>query len=74
MIHKEELYGASCDNCKEIYSDGHDTGFSYFVDHGILHEKLDSDGWHSGDEGCYCPKCHKIDDEDNLILINQKSN
>lgn len=70
MYQKIECVCLVCDNCGETYLDG-DTGFSIFVDEDAVHEAADIDGWYLNDTGdgkYYCPDCHSIDDEDNLIV------
>jgi hypothetical protein len=67
MYNKVECICLSCDNCGETFMDNH-TGFSIYVDENGAHEAADNDGWYSEDGKHYCPECHTIDDDDNLIL------
>lgn len=58
-----------CDNCEEHFSDYND--FSIFPDEQSAHPE--GHDWHvTGDGKHYCPKCHKIDDNDNLIITTLK--
>jgi len=67
MYNKVECIVISCDNCGETYTDEH-SGFSIYVDESSAYESADSDGWYGDKNIHYCPSCHKIDDEDNLII------
>ena len=67
MYNKVECICITCDNCKETFMDDH-TGFSIYVDENGAHDAADNDGWYSEDGKHYCPDCHTIDDEDNLII------
>lgn len=73
MIAKIKCVKLICDNCREHYCDEH-TGFSIYVTESDVHEAADSDGWyvHGDDDKHYCPNCYKIDDDDNVIVLNQK--
>lgn len=67
MYNKETCICITCDNCGELYRDEH-SGFSLFVDEWSAHEAVDNDSWYSESGTHYCPACHKIDDEDNLVV------
>ena len=71
MYHKFECFTISCDNCKEDYRDEH-TGFSIYVDENGLHDSADKNGWHSEENIHYCPKCHTINDNDELIIDKKR--
>ena len=66
MYNKVECICLTCDNCGETYMDDH-SGFSIYVDENGAHEAAEDDGWHLEGDKHYCPECHTIDDEDNLI-------
>ena len=63
------MHSANCDNCNELFEDSH-SGFTAFSDEGHLQECAESEGWHFTGKAtvCYCPKCHKIDESDNLVI------
>ena len=69
MYIKEELTGIECDNCKDQYRAKH-TDFSFFTDEGNAMESAWDDGWVQDQSNGkhYCPDCHTVDDEDNIIL------
>jgi rubredoxin len=67
MYNKVECITLSCDNCGEIYIDENGTGFSIWGTESDAHEHADNDGWHLDDKH-YCPTCHTIDDDDNLVI------
>ena len=67
MYNKEQSISISCNNCGDVYIDEH-TGFSLYPDEIGAHEAADSDGWHSSEGEHYCPLCHKINDNEELII------
>jgi len=69
MYHKVECVTLTCDNCQEDYQNEH-SGFSIFVDEASANDDADSDGWHlhGDDDKHYCPECHKINDNDELVI------
>lgn len=75
MYNKIECISITCDNCEETYQNDH-SGFSIFVDEIQAHDDADNSGWYSDDGKHYCPTCHEIDDNDDLIIkpkaLNQK--
>lgn len=67
MIHEVIMYGATCDNCGESwYNDHH--GWSAMNDESGLKEMISNDEWYTYGDKHYCPSCHNIDDDDNLVL------
>lgn len=66
MYNKEQSISISCDNCGDVYIDEH-TGFSLYPDEIGAQEAADNDGWHSSEGEHYCPLCHTINDNDELI-------
>jgi Zn finger protein HypA/HybF involved in hydrogenase expression len=70
MYNKIECVTLSCDNCGEIYQDEHGTGFSIWVHESGVHDSADSDGWylHGEEDKHYCPECHTINDNDELVI------
>lgn len=69
MISKVECIIIECDNCGEIFEDG--SGFSIFVDNDNAHPQ-DHD-WYCEGGKHYCPECHTLDDEDNLIINDDRT-
>jgi len=69
MIQTEtaHVYSAECDICKIDFEHPFE-GWTTFLNQDYMMDSMGSSGWHIGDEGCYCPKCHSIDDEDNVII------
>lgn len=66
MIQKTDCYCVVCDNCGDTYEDPV-TGFSLWTDSGAMNPE--DRGWHVTDDGKhYCPDCHIVDDDDNLII------
>lgn len=72
MYNKIECVSLSCNNCGESFIEGHN-GYSIFVDEQSAHEYADSEGWSSRDDKHYCPSCHTIDEDDNLIINLNKT-
>lgn len=72
MIVKVEMYTVECDNCKKTR--GEDSEYScwndenYALEEAIDHDWIDHEGKH------YCPDCYKIDDDDNITIIEKTTN
>jgi len=66
MFSPVECFILSCDNCQEHFENYN--GFGIFADKDAAREDAEEDGWYRDGEKHYCPKCHTIDDEDNLIV------
>ncbi|RPE05532.1 hypothetical protein EGT74_24420 [Chitinophaga lutea] len=64
MITKVECIVIECNVCNDIYEDGN--GFSVFPDNNSAHPE--DNGWHVDEDVHYCPGCHEIDEDDNLIV------
>lgn len=63
-----KMFGATCDGCKEQWADGHN-GYIALSQQGHLESQLQDSGWEiMPDKTCYCPDCHYIDSNDNLII------
>jgi len=69
MYNKVECICLTCDNCGETFEESHN-GFSIFLDENQANDEADNDGWslHNENNKHYCPSCHTIDDDDNLIV------
>ncbi|MNL39076.1 hypothetical protein D3C87_1613310 [compost metagenome] len=68
MIHKIECATITCDGCNDDYEAAF-TGFTIFLDESTAEDCAKDDDWHVTDDGKhYCPKCHDINDNDQLIL------
>lgn len=72
----QELYTVQCDNCKEVYSDG-ESGIGFWMHKSDDWEYANDDGWTIDltdlkNEKHYCDLCHHYDDEDVLIINNER--
>jgi hypothetical protein len=67
MIRKVECFACDCDNCGESFEDAL-SGFQLMADEQALDELLENNNWYNGEEGHFCPKCHKINDDDKLVI------
>jgi hypothetical protein len=68
MITEIKMFGCDCDNCGEVWEDWH-SGYIALIDKdSIANRVAEDDEWYSDGNTHYCPKCFKIDDEDNLII------
>ena len=72
MYNKVECICITCDNCGETFID-YRSGFSIFNDGNSAHEAADDYGWYSENGKHYCPDCHIIDDNDNLVINLERS-
>ena len=61
------VYLAECDICKSEFEHPYE-GWTTFLNQDYMTDSMSSAGWHIDDNNSYCPKCHHIDDEDNLFL------
>ncbi len=61
------VYSAECDVCKETFEHPYE-GWSIFLDQDRMLDNMGDSGWHIDGINCYCPKCHEIDGDDNLII------
>ena len=66
MITKVECVIIECDNCKDVYRSY--SGFSIFPDKSDANDNAMDDEWHREGDLHYCPKCYKINDEDELVV------
>ena len=69
MIIPITMFGCTCDGCNEQWFD--ETNYYIaFTDESSIKDNVSNDEtWHTDGDKHYCPACHKIDDDDNLILI-----
>ena len=69
MIQEEQapVYSAECDMCKTDFECPFE-GWSIFMSKDHMTDSMSNRNWHIDGDTCYCPKCHEIDDDDNLIL------
>lgn len=74
MIKKVKMYAGQCDCCGEAWEHWHH-GWSSLPDASDIEEGMTDQGWHIEEAGDgenrdmhYCPACHKIDDNDNLVV------
>lgn len=72
---QEPIYSMHCDGCGREYEDPYE-GWTSFLDKDTILDRMPNVGWHLGDgeqgqDGfCYCPKCHRIDDEDIFHVVD----
>lgn len=64
MIEPIECIIIKCNHCGEIFEDGH--GFTIFPDYTTTNPE--DYGWHVDEGKHYCPGCHEVDENDNLII------
>ena len=64
-----KAFGIECDRCKKDYDNYN--GFSIFCDKEDATQGAQNDDWLIDENGCYCPNCYDIDEEDN-VTIKQK--
>lgn len=51
------VYSAECDICKTDFEHPYE-GWTVFLNEDMMLDSMANSGWHNGDEGCLCPKCH----------------
>lgn len=61
---KVECETITCDNCGDTYENH--SGFTVFFFSSDAHPE--DDDWYVDNDTHYCPDCHTIDDDDNLII------
>jgi len=79
MIYEVKMYGAQCDHCKKEWYDDHNS-WTAMSDESAMDSVLNDEGWLRGDEKIgegkddehYCPECWSYDDNDNLILAENR--
>lgn len=67
----ETMFGCQCDKCGELYYD-YVSGEMLWVDKDTARENAcDKGEWLEDydNDKIYCPKCAKIDDNDNLVVL-----
>lgn len=71
MIHKVEMFGATCDGCNDPWGDADE--YAFWPDKDFLKEEIKEYGWHITDDGkTYCPNCYRFDDDDDLLLTFER--
>jgi len=71
MIYEQKCFSCKCDGCGESFCDNEREGFTLFSDDGQLTNAMEDYGWylsHDETNKHYCPDCHTINDEDELVL------
>lgn len=66
MITTEKLYGIQCDICGTYYVDEHN-GIGFWLEIPYAEESAMNKGWYCDDKH-YCPNCHTINDDDELVI------
>jgi len=67
MYNEVKCISITCDNCGADFIDDH-TGFSIFVDEISANDNVDNTEWCCEDGKHYCPECHTINDNDELVI------
>jgi len=67
MFFKEECIGAQCDNCGVVFETY--AGIAVWADKENLHPE--DEGWHVDGDVHYCHSCHKIDDNDKVVIVRR---
>lgn len=70
MIKPIEMFALHCDVCNRHYTEEYQ-GYCAWPDKSSVDtDAAESDGWYIdyATDKHYCPKCHEIDDNDNLII------
>lgn len=66
MTYETIMYGIKCNRCQAIYEDSE--GANLAVDrHGDLEESAQEDGWYVNGDRHYCPNCHTINENDEVV-------
>jgi hypothetical protein len=66
MIKRDDCFVGRCNVCNNMFESVE--GWCLFIDESTLAESMWDKDWHLDGSDCYCPDCHEIDDEDNLII------
>ncbi|MBA4852050.1 hypothetical protein [Emticicia sp. BO119] len=67
MITTETIYVATCDDCGEPWLDDNDCAGHF--DKSDTENGLMESEWHVANDGkTYCPKCWKLDEDDNVVV------
>ena len=67
MIEKIDCIIIKCNNCGDVYE--HVEGWTIFASKTDVNPE--EDDWYVEDDTHYCPDCHEIDEDDNLIVKPQ---
>lgn len=67
MIKPVTFYSATCDCCGEGWYNDH-YGWSAMNGEEEMRQMLYDDEWHVDGDKQYCPSCHRIDDDDNIVI------
>jgi hypothetical protein len=66
MIITEVFYGVKCNRCGTQYEDSE---HAFWNDEGNTLEYSHSEGWNEQNGKHYCPDCHEVDDDGDLIKV-----
>lgn len=66
MIHKIEMFGATCDNCQALYRQDDMIAWG---DHGTTSENIQEAGWHIIEGKTYCDNCITVAEDDSLMIV-----
>lgn len=68
MIVSEVFYGVQCDRCSEMY-EGNE--FSFWMEESTAEEEATESDWHRENGKHYCPNCHEVNGEDEVIIYDE---
>lgn len=74
MIVEHKMHGIDCDNCNDRFVDCN--GFMCWQDPSDSQENAGDSDWHIDDDNGihYCPNCFDFNDEDELVIDENRKN
>ena len=73
MIYPITMYACKCDNCDEIWNNA--DGVMAYADSEHVRDTVAECEWHISEDGkTYCPDCHTIGDDDEVVIKPEKDN
>ena len=71
MIKEVKSYALICDNCGKTYIENyHD--YSVWLEPDTAIEEAEYEDWIEHEDKHYCPNCYELDDDDNIVIKNNK--
>lgn len=70
MIQKVEMFTVVCDNCQK--DAGANADYSCWNDDDYAQDVALESGWIKEDDKHYCPDCYSYDDNDELVLTQNR--
>lgn len=71
MIKEVKSYSLICDNCGKTYTESY-CDYSIWLEPDRAIEEAEYDEWVEHEDEHYCPNCYEVDDDDNIIIKNNK--